>query len=81
MDLECGQRRTTPDKMGIFWRLNTVPIAKMDMKGRMLLPIGMRYKLDLNYDDKFAIDDLGDGTIILKKIDPQRSIEILENAG
>ncbi len=69
--------------MWILRRPITVPIARMDMKGRVQLPIGMRYKLDLNYGDRFAIDDLGDGTIILKKIDSQRSIEILEleNAG
>lgn len=53
-----------------------MPITKMDIKGRVQLPIGMRYILDLNCGDKFAIDDLGDGTIILKKIDSQRSIEI-----
>ncbi len=57
-----------------------MPIAKMDTKGRVQLPIGMRYKLDLNYGVKLAIDDLGDGTIILKKIDSQRSIEIIGTA-
>jgi len=41
----------------------------MDSNGRVLLPIAIRYKLDLNQGDKFAIDQLGDGTIILKKID------------
>lgn len=45
-----------------------MPITKMDMEGRVQLPLGLRYKLDLNYGDKFAIDHLGDGTIILKKI-------------
>lgn len=49
-----------------------VLIAKMDLKGRVQLPIGVRYKLDLNCEDKFAIDDLGDGTIILKKLDSQK---------
>lgn len=43
-------------------------ITKMDANGRVLLPIGIRYRLDLNDGDKFAIDQLGDGTIILKKV-------------
>jgi AbrB family looped-hinge helix DNA binding protein len=40
----------------------------MDANGRVLLPISLRYRLDLNDGDKFAIDQLGDGTIILKKV-------------
>jgi bifunctional DNA-binding transcriptional regulator/antitoxin component of YhaV-PrlF toxin-antitoxin module len=44
-------------------------ITKMDANGRVLLPIGIRYQLDLNYEDKFAIDQPGDGTIILKKVE------------
>ena len=43
-------------------------ITKMDANGRVLLPISLRYRLDLNDGDKFAIDLLGDGTIILKKV-------------
>jgi len=43
--------------------------TKMDANGRIPISIGIRYKLDLNEGDKFAIDQLGDGTIILKKID------------
>lgn len=43
-------------------------IIEMDAKGRVLLPQGIRYRLDLNEGDKLAIDQLGDGTIILKKL-------------
>ncbi len=43
-------------------------ITEMDAKGRVLLPLGIRYKLDLNKGDKLVIDQLGDGTIILKKL-------------
>ncbi len=43
-------------------------ITELDAKGRVLLPLGIRYKLDLNEGDKLAIDQLGDGTIILKKL-------------
>jgi len=42
-------------------------IIKMNAKGRVLLPQGIRYRLGLNEGDKLAIDQLGDGTIILKK--------------
>ncbi len=49
-------------------------IAIVDANGRVLLPIGIRYKLDLNDGDELAIDHLGDGTIILKKIDLQEPV-------
>jgi len=44
-------------------------ITKMDANGRVLLPMGIRFSLDLNDGDKFAIDQLGDGTIILRKVE------------
>lgn len=44
-------------------------IAKMDANGRVLLPIGIRYRLDLNDGDEFETVQLGDGTIILKKVE------------
>jgi AbrB family looped-hinge helix DNA binding protein len=44
-------------------------ITKMDANGRVLLPMGIRFGLDLNGGDKFAIDQLGDGTIILRKVE------------
>ncbi|MDD2835791.1 MAG: AbrB/MazE/SpoVT family DNA-binding domain-containing protein [Methanothrix sp.] len=42
-------------------------ITKMDANGKVQLPLYIRYKLDLNASDKLAIDQLGDGTIIIKK--------------
>jgi AbrB family looped-hinge helix DNA binding protein len=42
-------------------------ITELDADGRVLLPLGIRFKLDLNTGDKLAIDQLGDGTIIIKK--------------
>jgi AbrB family looped-hinge helix DNA binding protein len=51
----------------------------MDANGRVLLPIGIRYRLDLNDGDKFAIDQLGDGTIILKKVGKRMGFEIWMN--
>ena len=50
-------------------------ITKMDANGRVLLPIGIRYRLDLNDGDRFAIDELGDGTIILKKVGKRMGFE------
>jgi AbrB family looped-hinge helix DNA binding protein len=50
-------------------------ITKMDANGRILLPMGIRDKLDLNNGDKLAIDQLGDGTIILKKLAEKLSSE------
>jgi AbrB family looped-hinge helix DNA binding protein len=47
-------------------------IAKMDANGRVLLPIGIRFSLDLNDGDKFAIDKLGDDTIILRKVESNK---------
>lgn len=45
-----------------------MPITEMDTNGRIMLPLGIRYKLDLNDGDELAVDQLGDGTIILKKL-------------
>jgi len=42
-------------------------ITELDANGRVSLPLGIRFKLDLNAGDKLAIDQLGDGTIIIKK--------------
>jgi len=50
-------------------------ITKMDANGRVLLPMSIRFSLDLNGGDKFAIDQLGDGTIILKKVDGRLRFE------
>lgn len=50
-------------------------ITNMDANGRILLPVGIRDKLDLNDGDELAIDQLGDGTIILKKLAEKLSSE------
>ena len=42
-------------------------ITEMDAHGRVLLPLEIRARLDLNAEDKLAIDHLGDGTIIITK--------------
>jgi AbrB family looped-hinge helix DNA binding protein len=44
-------------------------ITQIDANGRVLLPLGIRDQLCLNDGDELAVDELRDGTIILKKID------------
>ena len=46
-----------------------MPITKLDANGRVLIPLSIRYVLDLNEGDNFAVDHFRDGTIILKKIE------------
>jgi AbrB family looped-hinge helix DNA binding protein len=43
-------------------------ITKIDAHGRVLVPLTIRYKLNLNSGDSLAVDQLGDGTILLKKL-------------
>jgi AbrB family looped-hinge helix DNA binding protein len=49
-------------------------ITNIDANGRVLLPLAIRYGLHLLPGDKIAVDQLGDGTIILKKIEEQETI-------
>jgi AbrB family looped-hinge helix DNA binding protein len=64
-DLEETGRRSHSQKGSI--RLNWMTITKLDANGKVLLPLDIRFKLDLNAGDRLAIDQLGDGTIIIKK--------------
>jgi AbrB family looped-hinge helix DNA binding protein len=49
-------------------------ITNIDANGRIQLPLAIRYGLHLLTGDKIAVDQLGDGTIILKKIGEQDTI-------
>jgi len=42
-------------------------ITEMDGQGRILLPLQIRVRLNLNAGDALAIDSLRDGTIIITK--------------
>lgn len=53
----------------------TMPVTKLDDKGRILLPSDLRQKANLKEGDEFAIDSLGEGTFIVKKIDLQSLLE------
>ncbi|HNX09322.1 MAG TPA: AbrB/MazE/SpoVT family DNA-binding domain-containing protein [Methanothrix sp.] len=46
-------------------------LTNIDDNGRIELPLAIRYGLHLMPGDRIAIDQLGDGTIILKKIEEQ----------
>ncbi len=43
-------------------------ITNIDDDGKIQLPLAIRYGLRLMPGDRIAVDHLGDGTIILKKI-------------
>ena len=46
-----------------------MPLAKIDDRGRVQLPSNLRRKMKLKEGDEFAVEDLGEDTIILKRID------------
>ena len=53
-------------------------ITNIDANGRIQLPLAIRYRLHLLPGDKIAVDQLGDGTIILKKIEEQETLAATE---
>ena len=53
-------------------------ITNIDANGRIELPLAIRYGLHLQPGDKIAVDQLGDGTIILKKIEEQETLAAIE---
>jgi AbrB family looped-hinge helix DNA binding protein len=56
-------------------------ITKIDANGRVQLPLGLRCRLDLEEGDALAVDHLGDGTIILKKISERLQTELAGQIG
>jgi len=46
-----------------------MPLAKIDDRGRVQLPSNLRRKMKLKEGDEFAVEDLGEDTIVLKRID------------
>jgi bifunctional DNA-binding transcriptional regulator/antitoxin component of YhaV-PrlF toxin-antitoxin module len=43
-----------------------------------MLPLAIRYGLHLLPGDRIAVDQLGDGTIILKKIQERETLDLTE---
>jgi AbrB family transcriptional regulator (stage V sporulation protein T) len=46
---------------------NNMPLAKVDDRGRVQLPSNLRHRMKLE-EDEFVAEELGEDTIILKKI-------------
>jgi len=55
-------------------------ITSIDANGRVQLPLTIRYWLDLRPGDRIAVDHLGDGTIILKKIEIEEGLANAESS-
>jgi len=53
-------------------------ITIIDSNGRIQLPLAIRYGLRLMPGDKIVVDQLGDGTIILKKIGERETLGAAE---
>jgi AbrB family transcriptional regulator (stage V sporulation protein T) len=47
---------------------NNMPLAKVDDRGRVQLPSNLRHRMKLEEGDEFVAEELGEDTIILKKI-------------
>ena len=52
-----------------------MPLAKIDERGRVQLPSRLRQKMKLKEGDEFVAEDLGEDTIILKKINLRALLE------
>lgn len=47
---------------------NDMPLAKVDDRGRLQLPSNLRHRMKLEEGDEFVAEEIGEDTIILKKI-------------
>mgnify|MGYP001436876278 FL=1 len=54
---------------------NNMPLAKIDDRGRVQLPSNLRHRMKLEEGDEFVAEELGEDTIILKKINLRVMIE------
>jgi AbrB family looped-hinge helix DNA binding protein len=52
-----------------------MPLAKIDERGRVQLPCRLRQKMKLKEGDEFVAEDLGEDTIVLKKINLRALLE------
>jgi len=52
-----------------------MPLAKIDERGRVQLPSRLRQKMNLKEGDEFVAEDLGEDTIVLKKINLRTLLE------
>jgi len=60
---------------------NNMPLARIDNRGRIQLPSLLRQKMELKKGDEFVAEDLGEDTIILKKVNLRELLkDAIENA-
>jgi AbrB family looped-hinge helix DNA binding protein len=52
-----------------------MPLAKVDDRGRVQLPSNLRHRMKLKDGDEFVAENLGEDTIILKKINLRALLE------
>jgi AbrB family looped-hinge helix DNA binding protein len=52
-----------------------MPLAKVDDRGRVQLPSSLRHRMNLKEGDEFVAENLGEDTIVLKKIDLRALLE------
>jgi len=58
-----------------------MPVAKVDDRGRVLLPKKIRGRLGLKSGDELIVGERGEDTVVLKKVDIRALIdEMIENA-
>ena len=54
---------------------NDMPLAKVDDRGRLQLPSYLRHRMKLEEGDEFVAEEIGEDTIILKKINLRALLE------
>ena len=52
-----------------------MPLAKVDDRGRVQLPSTLRHRMNLKVGDEFVAEEVGEDTIILKKINLRTLLE------
>ncbi len=45
-----------------------MPVAKVDSKGRVVLPNELRHKLNINAGDELIVDELAPDALVLRKV-------------
>ena len=54
-----------------------MPVAKIDEKGRILLPKEIRDRMNIKPGEEFLVKDVDENAVILKRIDVRKMLEDL----
>ena len=54
-----------------------MPVAKIDEKGRILLPKEIRDRMNIKPGEEFLVADVDENAVILKRIDVRKMLEDL----